>query len=203
MRVIRRRVLTAIIVIGACASAVPIAAAGQRGSAAPPPVASRTPQTPPAQAGAAAPQRRADPDQLTPAQVEQEFDNFALGQAQQQLGLAEAQYFRFARAYRALQMVKRRAQRERRAMMAELNALVRPPGPVADPAAVTARIAALDEQMVQSAVAARQAHVAIDGVLNLRQRARFRQFEQQMERKKLELLALAQGAARGREPPRR
>jgi hypothetical protein len=161
--------------------------------------------------GAAA-QRRASPGQVVPPgpgdapltaqQVEQEFDNFALGQAQRALNLNEGQFFRFARAYRALQGVRRRAQRQRRAMLGELGPLLRGPGAVADPPAVEARIAALDEQLVITAQEVRRAYGAIDRVLNLRQRGRFRQFEQQMELKKLELLARAQAGARGGGPLR-
>jgi Spy/CpxP family protein refolding chaperone len=184
-----RRVAT---VLALAAAIVCLPAVGVTQEASAPPPQTGAPPPPPPQ------EPQVDPGQLTAAQVEQEFDNFALGQAQRQLGLAEAQYFRFARAYRELQMVKRRALRERRAMTNELGALVRQPGPVADPTAVAAKIAALDEQLVQTAVAVQRAHVAIDNVLNLRQRARFRQFEQQMEQKKLELLALAQAGGRGR-----
>jgi Spy/CpxP family protein refolding chaperone len=149
--------------------------------------------------GAAQPPR--DPGALTAADVEREFDNFALGQAQRQLNLTEAQFFRFARAYRALQNVKRQAQRERRVLMAELGALIREPGPVQNPDAVLAKIKAIDDLGVQAATRIQRALAAVDGVLNVRQRARFRQFDQQMERRKLELLGLAQANARGRGGP--
>ncbi|MEZ5317101.1 MAG: hypothetical protein R2752_06835 [Vicinamibacterales bacterium] len=138
---------------------------------------------------------------LTAQQVEQEFDNFALGQAQRALNLTDGQFFRFARAYRALQVVRRRAQRQRRAMLGELGPLVRGPGPVQNPAAVETRLSALDQQLVTTAQEVVRAYGAVDRVLNVRQRVRFRQFEQQMEMKKLELLARAQAAGRGG-PPR-
>lgn len=129
---------------------------------------------------------------VTAGQVELEFENFALAQARSALGLADGQFFRFARAYRALQQVRRRGLRQRRVLMGELAGLVRGTGPVADPEAALAKIRAVDDHAVQLAQEVGSAHGAIDAVLNVRQRARFRQFEQQMERKKTELLLRAQ-----------
>jgi hypothetical protein len=56
----------------------------------------------------------------------------------------------------------------------------------------------LDEWNIESARQAVRGYAAIDGILNIRQRVRFRSFEERMAQQKLELLAEARRAARGR-----
>jgi Spy/CpxP family protein refolding chaperone len=137
---------------------------------------------------------------LTVPQVEQMFDNYAVVQAQSELQLTDEQLARFTRRFQALQTVRRRAQRERQMKLRELGSLIAAPGPAADPNAVTAKIKELDDLIVQSAQDVRTSYGAIDEVLTPKQRAHFRTFEFRMERKKLELLARAQAAARGGRP---
>jgi Spy/CpxP family protein refolding chaperone len=140
----------------------------------------------------------ANPDgPLTVPQVEQMFDNYAVVQAQAELALTDDQLARFTRRFQALQNVRRRAQRERQMKLRELGALIAGAGPVADPNAVNAKVKELDDLIVQAAQEVRTSYGAIDEVLSPKQRAHFRTFEFRMERKKLELLARAQAAARG------
>lgn len=137
---------------------------------------------------------------LTVPQVEQMFDNYAVVQAQAELELTDDQLGRFTRRFQALQNVRRRTQRQRQMKLRELGGLIAGPGPVADPAAVSAKVKELDDLIVQAAQEVRTAYGTIDEVLTPKQRAHFRTFEFRMERKKLELLARAQAAARGGRP---
>jgi hypothetical protein len=67
-----------------------------------------------------------------------------------------------------------------------------------------ARIKALDEHDSRASEELRRAYAAMDEVLDPRQQARFRLFEERMERQKLELLMRARNrAARPNSPPRR
>ena len=189
---------------------------------APPPAGTPPPQvTPPPQSGTTTPppgrqgagrlgrqapprgQRGGEPNPdgpLTAPQVEQMFDNYAVVQAQTELQLTDDQLARFTRRFQMLQNVRRRTQRERQMKLRELGSLTAGPGPLEDPAAVNAKVKELDDQIVVTAQQIRAAYGAIDEVLTPKQRARFRTFEFRMERKKLELLARAQAAARGGRP---
>jgi hypothetical protein len=58
----------------------------------------------------------------------------------------------------------------------------------------------LREQDDRAAVELRQAYDAVDEVLDIRQQARFRIFEEMIERRKLDLLMRAQNAAARKGP---
>lgn len=133
---------------------------------------------------------------LTPAQVERMWDTFMASQARTGLNLNEPQFLRFTVELQALQNLRRRQQRLRNGLRAELNALIDGGGPV-DEAAITAKLDEFDQASVQAAQQIRRAYSAIDAVLTPRQRVRFRLFEERMARRKLELLAEARAAARG------
>jgi len=145
---------------------------------------------------------RPDQPPMRVAEVERMWDTYVAAQATTALNLTDEQFLRFATRLQNLQNLRRRVQRQRRALTAELNAMVSGDGPV-DRAAVTARLLQLDELGVQSAQQVRRAYARIDAVLNLRQRVRFRTFEERMAQRKLELLAEARRAARGGGTPRR
>jgi hypothetical protein len=157
----------------------------------------------------AAPQQtgaRTGGEALTVQQVERMWDDYVLTQAQTTLNLTPQQFPRFRNRMLALQQVRRRMQRERNVVLREAQQLMAGRGPVEDPAAVTAKLKLYDDLMVRSADQLRQAYASIDELLNVRQRVRFRVFEERMAQKKLELLAQARQAARtpdeGRREPR-
>ncbi len=66
----------------------------------------------------------------------------------------------------------------------------------ADEAAIRAQLTALREHDERAALELRQAYDALDEVLDTRQQARFRMFEEQIEQRKLELLVRARERAR-------
>ena len=63
-------------------------------------------------------------------------------------------------------------------------------------AAILAQLTALREHDERAALELRQAYDALDEVLDTRQQARFRMFEEQIEQRKLDLLVRARERAR-------
>jgi hypothetical protein len=136
------------------------------------------------------------PPAMTPGQVQQLFDAMLVMQAQEALSLTEQQYAQFLT--RVLQ--------QRNRLINELQRLTNPrnPPPNVSDAEVKQRLDALQELEARTAAELRKAYSAIDEVLDVRQRARFRVFEEQLERRKLELVARARQQNQNRQaPPRR
>jgi hypothetical protein len=145
-----------------------------------------------------------DPQLNGPQVIDQLFDAYMVVQAQTALNLNEDQYLVFLQKARQLQTIRRRVQRERLQALAGLRETLRTQGPL-DEAAVTEKLRAYDDLVLQSAPELRQAYAAIDQILKPRQRIQFRAFEEAMERKKLELIAMARqrqqaGSARAPQP---
>jgi hypothetical protein len=136
---------------------------------------------------------------MTVQQVEEYFDQVMLHQARANLSLSEDQFLRFGAGLRRLQTVRRQLQRRRIAIVRELNALVnRTP---LDEGAVAAKLKEIDDLSTRAIEETRAAYDAIDRVLDLRQRARFRVFEEMMERRKLDLVARARQQGQRSSPP--
>ena len=76
-------------------------------------------------------------------------------------------------------------------MLRELARMAGPNAPAGDDRGITAAIAALKQQDAKAALELHKAYDVVDEALTLRQRARFRLFEEQMERRKIELLLRA------------
>lgn len=158
------------------------------------------------QASVAAQARRgAPPDETaamgaaSPAELQRLFDAYVTVQAQDVLQLTEAQYPQFVTRLRALQDVRRRAQADRARIIAELRRLA--DRGQADPSTrdqIPDRLKALRELEVRRQSEEQQAIEKIDEVLEPVQQARLRVLEEQMERRKLELLVRARQSARAR-----
>jgi hypothetical protein len=136
---------------------------------------------------------------VSPAEIQRLFDAYVVMQAQPELGLSDEQYPRFLTRVRTLQEVRRRAEMERNRILQELRRLTN--GPNADENLIRARVRALDELEVRAVTDIRTALEAVDQILDVRQQARFRVFEEQMERRKVELLLRARQANRPRNQP--
>jgi hypothetical protein len=130
---------------------------------------------------------------MTPGQVQQLFDAMLVMQAQDALGLSESQYAQFLTRLRVLQETRRRNQQERMKLLNELQRLTNPRQPRPDDAdaQIRERLRALQELESRTAAEIRKAYNGIDEILDVRQQARFRVFEEQIERRKLELIARA------------
>ena len=132
-----------------------------------------------------------DNSDMTPGEIQKLFDAYLVMEAQQALELTDDQYPRFLTRLRALQDTRRRTQQERFRLMGELQRLTAPRVKVVEEGPLKERLAALQELESRTAAELRKAYTSVDEVLDLRQQARFRIFEEQIERRKLELLMRA------------
>jgi lipase chaperone LimK len=143
-------------------------------------------------------------DDMSPMQVHQLFDAMLVMQAQDALALSEPQYAQFVSRVKTLQDARRRNQQQRVRMIAELQRLTNPRNPKpADESEITRRLSALQELEARQAADLRSAYTGIDEVLSPVQRARFRVLEEQIERRKLELVGRARQNNQQRPPTRR
>ena len=129
------------------------------------------------------------PPAVTPAEIQRMFDAYSLVQAQDQLKLGDDQYSRFLPRFKALQEIRRRSQVARARTVQELRGLAL--DAKSDESLLKDRIKALQELDLRAAAEIRKAQDAIDEVLDVRQQAQFRGFEELMERRKIELVTRA------------
>ena len=107
------------------------------------------------------------------------------------LKLNDSQYGQFVSRLKTLQSARRRGQQGRQVILQDLLRLSNQQKPEVDEGLIRDRLRALQEQEVRSADDIRKAYRAIDQLLDVRQQGRFRVFEDQMERRKFELLMRA------------
>jgi hypothetical protein len=139
------------------------------------------------------------PPGLSPGEVVAMLDAYALVQAQETLQLNDAQYAPFVARLKKLQETRRRNQRAHNQIVQELRKLAGPQAaPPFDEAAIRDRLKALRELDDRGAVELRRAYEGLDEVLDVHQQARFRMFEEMIERRKLDLLLRARQRAAGR-----
>jgi hypothetical protein len=161
-------------------------------------------QPPAADQGRSAPQRGPGPapgaeapDALSDVQLLVMLDSYAMFQAQQQLSISDENFGTFAARLKKLQDTRRRNQRQRHRIVQELRRLAGPRSPApGDDAAIRAQLVALREHDDRAAAELRAAYDGLDAVLDPRQQARYRIFEEQIERRKIDLLLRAQERAR-------
>jgi len=147
------------------------------------------PQNPPPQGGPLPGLYNGD---MTPGEIQKLFDAYLVMEAQQALQLSDQQYPQFLTRLRTLQDTRRRTQQERNQLMGQLQRLTNPrlAKPV-DESEIKARLSSLQELESRTAAEMRKAYNALDEVLDVRQQGRFRVFEEQIERRKIELLMRA------------
>ena len=137
-------------------------------------------------------------DGLVPSDVEDMLDALALVQAEKVLQVGEAQYPDFVTHLKNLQQTRRRNRQARNQIIRELQRLTAPRQP-ADDGVIRERLKALKDHDERAAAEVARLYGALDQVLDARQQARFRVFEVNLERQKLEMLLRArQGAVRRR-----
>jgi len=170
-------------------------------------VAAQPEAQPPAQRGGGQRQGRgpgkgagADNAGVTPGEVQRMFDAYALIQAQEQLKINDEQFAKFMPRFRALQEARRKTQGERTRIIIELRQLAAAAS--TDEAQIKAKLRALQDVDVQTADELRKSYESIDQVLDVKQQAQFRVFEEVMERRKLDMISRARaGRARPKTPP--
>ena len=133
---------------------------------------------------------------ITAGQVQMLFEAFIVTQAQDALQLSEAQYGRFVTTFKRLQKARNAQQQQRTRLLGDLRRMTAPDAPPADEAQITDRLRALRELEETSAADIKKAYDAVDETLDLRQRARFRVFEERMEQQKLQFVMRARENAR-------
>jgi len=130
------------------------------------------------------------------AQIQQLLDAFVISKAQGQLQLSNEQFNVFLPKLLTLQNLQREHRNQRNKKLADIRALIGPNAPQeVEDSAIGAATKALDDLEAQMQQDEQRALAAIDTVLTPRQRARFRMFQEQMERQKIDLLVQARGGA--------
>jgi hypothetical protein len=143
---------------------------------------------------------RVQPPAISAGEVQRLYDAYALVRAQEALQLSDDQYGRFVTRLKNLQEARRRHQQTRNQILQDLRRLTNPQTGAGDEAAIREKLAALRSEDERGAAELRKALDGVDDVLNVRQQARFRLFEERLEQRKLELLLRARQNARRRNP---
>ena len=136
---------------------------------------------------------------LSPVEVINMLDAYALVQAENALDLKDGQYGEFVSRLKRLQETRRRNLVARNRMVQELRRLTAPQAKITDEGTLRERLKALKDHDERAAQELARAHAAVDEVLDVRQQARFRVFEETLERRKIDLLMRARRGSAGRQ----
>jgi DNA repair ATPase RecN len=136
---------------------------------------------------------------LSPAEVLNMLDAYALVQAEKALELKDTQYGEFVSRLKRLQDTRRRNLIARNRMVQELRRLTGPQAKPAEEHTLRDRLNALKEHDERSAVELARAYATLEEVLDIRQQVRFRVFEEALERRKIDLLMRARRGAAERQ----
>ena len=132
---------------------------------------------------------------VTPAEIQQMFDSYALLQAQEQLKINDEQFPKFLPRFKALQDVRRQGLMQRTRVLNQMRQILNGTQP-ADDGQLRDLMKRLEDIDVRTESESKKAYEGIDQVLDVRQQAKFRVFEENMERRKLELVTRARQANR-------
>jgi Spy/CpxP family protein refolding chaperone len=130
---------------------------------------------------------------VTPVELERWFDSYVLIQAQDALKVTDAQFPRFLQRLKALQATRRQHAVARRQVLNAIGRLVN--ATPADEPAIREQLKALRDLDAKAGEEMRRAYDALDEILDPVQQARFRLFEEAVERRKIELLMKARERA--------
>jgi len=145
-------------------------------------------------------QEAPQPAAMTPGEIQKLFDAYIVVESQRTLDLTDAQYPQFIAKLRSLQDTRRRNQTERNQLMMRLQRMTAPRAPAADTATLEGLLKNLQELEARTAAETRKAYNDLDQVLDIQQQARFRVLEEQVERRKIELLMRARQQNRPARP---
>jgi Spy/CpxP family protein refolding chaperone len=129
---------------------------------------------------------------IPPGEIQRLFDAYALLQAQDQLRISGDQSLQFLARFKDLQDVRQKALTERTRRINALRVAVNRGQP--DEAQLREQLKAIQDLDARATVDIKKAYDAIDQILDLTQQAKFRVFEENMERRKLELVTRARQA---------
>ena len=128
---------------------------------------------------------------MTPGEIQKLFDAYIVVESQRALELSDAQYPQFIAKLKTLQDARRRNQQERNQLMQRLQRMTAPRATGVENGAIEGVLKGLQELEARNAAEMRKAYDDLDQVLDVRQRGRFRVLEEQVERRKIELLMRA------------
>jgi hypothetical protein len=132
-----------------------------------------------------------EPPALAPGEVQRLLDGYELVQAQDFLALSDTEFVTFLPKLRALQEARRRNEQERLRLLAELRKMTNPQTGQVPENDLRDRVRTLRELETRAVAEIQHAIDGVDQTLDVRQQARFRIFEQQIEQRKLQLLMRA------------
>jgi hypothetical protein len=135
---------------------------------------------------------------ISAGEIQRLYDAYALVQAQEALQLTDDDYVRFVARLKTLQEMRRRHNVARNRILQDLRRLTATQTPAPGDAEMRDRLKALRDEDERGAAEVRKAYDAVDELLDVRQQAKFRLFEEQMDRKRLDLLMRARQNVRGR-----
>jgi hypothetical protein len=180
---------------GAAAPRVHRAERGGQQTQTPPPTTTTPPQTSDAAAqgrGAGrenGAQRPGSVDLAKVQTVQDMLEGMEINRADKFLQVDDKHYGEFIQRLRNLQRLRRQHQNQRQRLVGELRKLTNPQlQPPVEDALLEAPTKKLDDFDRQALQETQDAYAKIDEVLTVRQRARFRVFEEMMEQQKLEIL---------------
>lgn len=133
-------------------------------------------------------------DAMSPVYIQQMFDAMAIMEAERFLPLSAEQYPVFVQKLRRLQEAKRQFNRRRMKALNELRQLT---GPQAQPdvpdSVVDTKLKELASAELEGMAGVRKALDDLDVGLSVRQRARYRLLEENVERRKIDFLTKVRG----------
>ena len=132
-----------------------------------------------------------------PSEMRKMLDSYALMQAQEQLKISSEKFPAFMAQYQNLQELRRTSTQEHLQLLQQLR--TESGDAKAADAQLKVKLKGLHDFEETSHADVRKAYDAIDRILDVRQQARFRVFEQQMNQRMLQLAARARQA--GAKPP--
>jgi hypothetical protein len=141
---------------------------------------------------ASGPGPNAPANPISLAELNRLFEAYALVQAQDYLKLTDEQYPDFVARLKALQDARRRHFVNHNRIIADLNRTLHLPDDQIDDKGLKAMYESLDREDDSAQIEIKKAFENVIGLLDVRQRARFRVFEENLERRKLDLLSRVQ-----------
>src|SRR5262249_27368251 len=125
-------------------------------------------------------------DQITPADVQAMFETMALMEAERFVALTSDQFPTFVQRLKRLQDARGAQTRKHNRALNELRVMANPVNGRADDAAIEAKLKELAAIESDGRVEIAKAYEAVDQMLSVRQRARFRILEDNIEKKKID-----------------
>jgi hypothetical protein len=136
------------------------------------------------------------------AEVERLFDSYVAMQAQDALKLTDEQFPQFLARLKVLQQTRRQHLAARHALVAGLDNDLKVAAPPEGALALTDALRKLRELDARYSDDLRKAYEGLDQVLDVSQQARFRVFEESVERRKIDLMLRARRSAAANERDR-